>query len=305
MASNKEDNSSLSPPRKIYLWSHARSLGTVFLKCLTHIPDTQVINGIFTSCYFFGSETPFKLRDKFIVLPEDVDLSEFPLVYDGAASTYDWAESQFKLDYTGKKYIIYKDAPISLQGRHELIPKGFRHTFMIRHPHRMFTSWKRLLISNGGSAILEGTNLKEMIETNFNGMFEYKELYDVLVFLQNHPELGDTKPVVMDVDDLLNNPQSVLKQYFNAIDVPFKEEYLYWKPGTDLVKHWKVSRQLIGRGLRGGNLGYFKKALVETSEFLPANELPGRDELDEDVRACVDMVMPYYEKLYQMRTIKP
>ena len=292
-------------PRRIYLWATARSLGTVFLKCLTQIPESQVINGLFTSCYFFGSETPFKLRGKLIVMPKDTELSEFTLAYDGATSTYDWAKSQFELDYPGKKYIICKDAPISLQGRHELIPKGFRHTFMIRHPHRMFSSWKGLLAQNIGSDSLAESSLKDIINNNFNGSFEYKELYDILVFLQCHPELGDPNPVVFDVDDLLNSPKSVLEQYFQAINIPFTEDYLHWQPGIDQVQHWKVSRQLIGRGLRSGNLGYFNKAIMETSGFLPPKKLPTRDELDADVLELVDVVMPYYEKLYNMRTIKP
>ena len=79
---------------------------------------------------------------------------------------------------------------------------------------------------------------------------------------------------------------------------------LQWAPGLDVVKNWQISRQLGGLGLLGDEWGFYKTA-IQSSSFLPPKKLPERSELDEDVLACCDITMPYYDMMYDMRTIKP
>ncbi|XP_072048831.1 uncharacterized protein [Amphiura filiformis] len=291
--------------KRIYLWANNRSLSTVFLKCLSNVPDCQIVNGIFTSCFFFGedptSEQPLSSKEKCKSEASTYDFSDFPYVYEGSTSTYSWAKSQLEGEYPEKKYLVCKDLPFALSGNHSFLPEGFRHTFLIRHPFRMFQSWKNSPINRHYPI----SNLYDIINTYYKKQFNYKEQYDILTYLQDHVELGDQNPVIIDADDLQNHPASVLSQYCEAVGLPYTDDLLQWRPGNDVVKNWKTSQQLVAGGLYGEEgKGYWHSA-IESSQFLPARKLPERSELSDDVLACADMSMSYYEELYRMRTIRP
>ena len=288
--------------KRVYLWANARSLGTIFLKWLSHVPDAQIINGIFSSCYFFGPESSWDKDAKQLACEKarDSNLSDFPFVYDASKITYQSAKTYLERDYPGKKYLICKDQAFCLCGNHDLIPKGFRHTFLIRHPFRVYPSWKNAF----GKYFPEENSLKDIIEKSYNQYYSYKEQYELIEYLRNNPNLGDSNPVIFDADDLQNHPASILKQYCQTVEIPFVEDMLHWAPGINVVKNWKIASQLIGGGIHGGEYGFYKTAM-ESSEFLPCKKLPERNELEQDILECSDIGMPYYEKLYEMRTIRP
>ena len=288
--------------KRVYLWANGRSLGTVFLKCLSHIPDAKVINGMFTSCYFYGPESSWDRDAKKAACEKakDTNLSEFPFVYDASKVIYQSAKTHLESDYPGKRYLISKDLPFCLCGNHDLIPKGFRHTFLIRHPYRMYLSWKKAFADE----FPEEDSLKDIIDKGYNQNYNYKEQYEIVEYLQNNPALGDPNPVIFDADDLQNHPASILRQYCQAVGIPFTEDMLHWTPGIDVVKNWNISSQLLSGGIHSGECGFYRTAM-ESSKFLPCKKLPDRNELDDDVLECADISMPYYEKLYEMRTIRP
>ena len=288
--------------QRIYLWANNRSLGTVFLKWFSNVENAQVINGIFTSSFFFGMDYgcssdhhDYNLRTKTI----EFEASEYPSVYDGSVVTYSWAKSQLECDYPGKQYLICKDLSFALGGNHDLIPRGFRHTFIIRHPYKVFPSWKK----NFGQSF-PTSDLREIIDNNYGKQYGFKEQYDILKYLQDHPDLGDSEPVIIDADDLLRNPASILSRYCQQVGIPYTDDMLQWNPGTDAVKNWKISQQLLGGGLHDtGKTGWYKTAM-ESSQFIPPKKLPERNELEEDVLECADISMKYYKMMYDMR-IRP
>ena len=164
----------------------------------------------------------------------------------------------------------------------------------------MYLSWKKAF----GKLFPEENSLKDIIEKSYNQYYNYKEQYEVIEYLQKNPNIGDPNPVIFDADDLQNHPASILRQYCQAVGIPFTEDMLHWTPGIDVVKNWKISSQLIGGGIHDGEWGFYKTAM-ESSEFLPCKKLPEKNELEEDILECADIGMPYYEKLYEMRTIRP
>ncbi len=291
----------MDPPHRIYLWTNVRSLGTVFLKCLSQLPDSQVINGMIGSCYFYGPESQWGKDAKATsyARARKTDLSDFSLAYDASNTTYQMAKSHLEADYPGKKVLICKDLAYTLCGNHDLIPKGFRHTFLIRHPYRVYPSYR-----NSFGNYFSECGLKEILDNHNNKYYNYKEQYELVKHLMSTPELGDTNPVIFDADDLQSNPDSVLRQYCEAVGTEFTEKMLQWSPGVDVVKTWKISKQLLGSGIHETDFPFYKTAM-ESSEFFPPRRLPERSELDEDILSCADIGMPYYEALYAMRTIKP
>ncbi|XP_072048832.1 uncharacterized protein [Amphiura filiformis] len=284
---------------RIYLWANNRSMGTVFLKWLSLLPNSQAVNGMFTSCYFYGPESRWIAKDISYERSSETNLPDYPFVYDASNVTYRMAKTNLESDYPGKKYLFCKDLPYCLFHNHKLIPKGFRHTFLIRHPYRMYPSWKKAF---GG--LFQESSLNEIIEKHYHHMYNYKEQYEIIQYLQNNPELGDTDPVIFDADDLQNHPESILRQYCQAVGIAFTESMLQWSPGVEVVKSWKISKQLLGGGIHESDYAFYRTAM-ESSKFLPPKKLPERCELDEDILECADIGMPYYEKLYAMRTLRP
>ena len=164
----------------------------------------------------------------------------------------------------------------------------------------MYLSWKKTFDTH----FPKENSLKNIIEKSYNGYYRYKEQYELVKYLQNNADLGDPNPIIFDADDLQNHPASILRQYCHTVGIPFKRDMLHWTPGIDVVNNWTIASQLVGQGISDGEYGFYKTAM-ESSKFLPCKKLPERDELEEDNLECCDISMPYFEKLYEMRTIRP
>ena len=165
----------------------------------------------------------------------------------------------------------------------------------------MYSSWKKAFVKQHP----EENSLKDIIEKSYNHCYSYKEQYELIQYLRNNPDLGDPNPVIFDSDDLQNHPALILQQYCKAVGIPFMENMLHWTPGiNEDMKKWKISSQLVGGMIHDGEYDVYKTAM-ESSEFLPCKKLPDRNKLEEDIVECSDIGMPYYEKLYEMRTIRP
>ena len=286
--------------KRIFVWANYRSLGIAFLKCVSNLPDVQIINSTFTSCHHFGKDSnlPESLRKSWSD-KGSLDFSNFPLAYDSSTSTCLWAKTQLESDYHGKKYIFHKDNPYGLRRNLSLIPENCHHTFLIRHPYKVYPSYKSVL----QGVFYPGETLADIIDKYYEGQYGFKEQFEIWQHVVKG-QLDTLQPVVIiDADDLQSHPASILSQYCQAVGVPYTDDLLQWKSGNDVVKNWKISRQFFGLGLNNVGTGYYKAAM-ESTTFLPARKLPTRSELDADVLKCADISMPYYEKLYSMR-IKP
>lgn len=94
----------------------------------------------------------------------------------------------------------------------------FNHSFLIRHPAKtitsMFSKWPDF-------------HPKE------TGFPEQRALYDRLCQLEAVP------PPILDSDDLLANPETMVKCWADAVGIPFIKEALTWEPGArDEVSWW-------------------------------------------------------------------
>ena len=117
------------------------------------------------------------------------------------------------------------------------------------------------------------------------GYIEQRELFDMV-----WSNTGKT-PVVIDSDDLLENPFGMIEAYCNAVDIPFIEEALSWKPGArDEVSWWDG-------GSFHENLRNSDGLKPQKRNYTEVNELPDR------VKEIYDIVMPHYNELYAHRLI--
>ena len=99
----------------------------------------------------------------------------------------------------------------------------FRHSFLIRDPAKVLASLQRSWDKKGDT---EGFTRNEI------GFDEQRRLFDTL-FVQ-----FDKTPVVIDSDDLLEDPEGVVAAYCEAMGIPFIAEALSWEPGSRSEVLW-------------------------------------------------------------------
>ncbi|CAG8600786.1 16075_t:CDS:2 [Racocetra fulgida] len=95
------------------------------------------------------------------------------------------------------------------------------HTFLIRNPEKSVKS------------LYKAANF--IIKTDFNksrvGLRESKQIFDLLKGLNK-------QLIVVDADDLINDPERVLKKYCELIGEEYKEEMIHWEAKP--VNEWNV-----------------------------------------------------------------
>ncbi len=144
----------------------------------------------------------------------------------------------------------------------------FTHSFLIRDPAKVATSMFR----NWPNFLLE--------ETAF---IEQRELFDRLC--DTH---GETPPVI-DSDDLLENPEGMVKAYCDAVGIPFMAEALSWEPGSRDEVSW------YDGGSWHANLKDSDGLKPQPRTYIDISEAPDR------VREIYETVLPHYEHLYGHR----
>ncbi len=120
--------------------------------------------------------------------------------YWAADKPYSWIKDQLeKPDPDPETKLVFcKEITAGISGMHEYIPKGFHHTFLIRHPYKVLDSWKRML-NRGAEDASKHMKLTEMPEFLFPSGFFYKDEYEVYQHVKKH---YDPNPVIIDTDDL-------------------------------------------------------------------------------------------------------
>ena len=69
------------------------------------------------------------------------------MAFDADQCTYEFVKISMQEDhYPGEQLVFCKDMAYGLQGKYELLPKGYRHTFLIRNPYRAFPSHKKIFV---------------------------------------------------------------------------------------------------------------------------------------------------------------
>ncbi|XP_072016859.1 uncharacterized protein [Amphiura filiformis] len=294
---------------RVMLWSVPRSVSTSFLKCMTSVPDSKTWHEPFWAAFSFSNYGKYRQilvgsiqhawRDK-LDGHDNVDTASFASGilggYWAADKSYSWIKNQLECvpPADNKKVVFAKDISAGIEGMYEYLPDGFRHSFLIRHPYKVFDSWERLLNQavEDESKRVKMTELPEFILPT--GMF-FKEQYDLYEHVKEHYE---PNPVIIDTDDLLADPGRVLKAYCEQVGIPYSDDLLKWKPGRECMdKQWMVAKEQIFVQ----NFSNVHGKTFASSGFGKPTKVLDRDELSDDVRHCSDACMEYYEAMYANR----
>ncbi|XP_072043853.1 uncharacterized protein [Amphiura filiformis] len=295
---------------RVMLWSPPRCLSTVFQKCMSYVDDIQIINEPYQSAAANNHELMKQLTPelgpevqesfkKFMATAERQELSGNlqEAGWDDSICTTAWVKNLLEGQFPGKKVVFAKDLIYGIRGQFHMIPKGYKHTFIIRNPTKMTISLRK--------------NAEIMFPPPKGQQFSmrmcpplFKECYQPLLQLieylkENKEQTGD--PIIIDADDLQNHPASIVRQYCDAVGIPYNDSLLEWPAGNECVKkNWLVSKMM----LQGDRIiGYYAAAFAST-KFLPSKLLPPENEIPADVIEFAKFQEPFYKKLYDMR-IKP
>ena len=140
----------------------------------------------------------------------------------------------------------------------------------------------------------EDVKLNELPESAIPPGYFFKESYDLLQYVKEHYE---PNPVIIDADDLLENPAGMLKAYCQAVGIPYIDDLLEWESGDAIAHTWMIPRKLLKVNKI---LGFYDNAFGCT-RFNKPGRMPSRDDLLKDELICVDSIMGYYEEMYAQR----
>lgn len=151
-------------------------------------------------------------------------------------------------------YITHLAKPVFLD--------SFLHSFIIRHPRDALPSRH----DKWPDQTLQET-----------GYLERAELFDAVV-----RHTGRT-PAVVDADDLVENPQGIVKAYCQHIGIEFRPEALQWEP---------IKREV----------GMWHQQLAKTSGFVAIKNDSYVSVTDHPrLRLLYEACLPPYERLYKHR----
>ena len=255
------------PLRRVLLWASARSLSSVFARSIRELPSVKVIFEPLGDVYYRGPGKRTEESDPKKSLTGDPRAFnvDYRVVYDRLLAPYD-----------GYEAVFIKDMAFFVEGRYEDYIQGqfanFKHTFLIRHPRKSTISQYKVC-------------QKGDCPFHFPGVRQTYELYKVV-------QQMDPNPLVLDADDLLENPKEMMQLYCSSTGLPFTEDMLTWEPGD--IEEWKMFPNY---------LAWFRTVMYSSGFIKPKPSAPeSLSEYPKIVEECIQESLPYYEALYQVRT---
>ena len=237
-------------PLRIAMWSGPRNLSTAMMRSFGARTDTQCFDEPFYAAFLLLTGANHPMREAILKAhPTDPE-----------------AIARHMAHGTTSKPIVYQK-----HMTHHMvagIPRDWmahvRSVFLIRHPARVLASYARKM---------------ETVSLEAIGFTQQAELFDYAA------ELSRVTPVVVDADDILRSPTTVLPALCNALGIPFEAAMLSWPPGPRAedgvwAAHW------------------YDAVWASTGFGDPPGPLPT---LPDALQSILDAAMSDYERLAKIR----
>lgn len=242
---------------RIAMWSGPRNLSTAMMRAFENRADCVVSDEPFYAAYLAATGQDHPMRDE-VLLSQPTDWQDVAASLAGPLpQTAD----------DGTEAVWYQK-----HMTHHMLPAfgvdwmgSFRHAFLIRAPARVLSSY---------AAKREEVTLSDI------GLVRQVELFDRFA-----NDIGAAPPVV-DSDDLLRNPEGILRKLCTALSIPFDTAMLTWPKGR------RASDGVWAPAWYGSveqSTGFTRQA---------GSDLPS---LPEHLQRISDAALPYYERLTAYR----
>ena len=258
----------LMDTKGVFLWCSPRCISTGFECCIRQLPNVKVLHEPFAAARYLGPE---RKSSQFSHMPPD-DSKSFASI-----------AKEIEDSITCGKYeaVFGRDMAYHME---DYFPQSgimnCKHSFLIRHPaHTLFSLYKRCLTDDN---LVFGPNAG------------FKQQYEVYQLVKD--KLNDPSPVVLDISDVLMDPEGMMQVYCEAVGLTYKPGMTSWSSYftiaslscSFLCDTWH--EQLLKT-----------KGLEKSTKEKP---LPSDKELPEEVKKLIKEHLPYYEALYAVR-LKP
>lgn len=239
-------------PAMIALWTHPRSISTAFERVMMERGDMNILHEPFSYLYYVH-------KDASAIDQQYVD-PDHPTDYKGIRTHIEKEAADkdvFFKDMCAHGYEYLKNDDDFL--------KKLNNTFLIRDPAKAIASYY---------AMHPEVTIEEIGLAQLCGIFEKVRNFE-------------KAPIVVDADDLEDNPEGIIRAYCHTLDIPFIPESLTWEPGHqsewDIWEDWHTDAAQ-SKGIQKN---------VETFEVTVEN--------NDRLKAFYEDQYPYYEKMYRNR----
>ncbi|XP_028412803.1 uncharacterized protein LOC114535697 [Dendronephthya gigantea] len=202
--------------RKVFLWTAPRCVSTAFERTIMNLKNGKIFHEPYSFAYYFGPQRKSNRYSKDPIQPK---------------ATFDEVSKNLMAEYEGKEFIFSKDMAYYLDGNYDILRQKslgeYKHTFLIRNPTKSVPSLYRASINSKKT----GWDYFDPEEVGFRQLLE---LYEFVV-----NEL-DSSPVIVDADDLLENPEEMMKKYCEETGLVYQENMTTWKSEKPVPKEWEI-----------------------------------------------------------------
>jgi hypothetical protein len=179
----------------INLLSSPRNISTALMYSFAQRADTTVIDEPYYGYYLSKSDADHPGKDEII--------ASMPNSAAGCLEVIKRASEK-------AENVFVKNMAHHLIGMDVGFLKDFKNVFLIRDPKQLIASFAEVIPNPAMSDI---------------GLLRQIELFEYL------KEEGSTPPIVIDSNDILENPKSVLSKTCAALGIPFSQSMLSWPAG--------------------------------------------------------------------------
>ena len=241
-------------PLRIAMWSGPRNISTAMMRSFENRPDTAVVDEPLYAYYLAKTGVKHPMNDQIL-----------------ASQSNDW--QQVVKEITG---------PIA-DGKTVFYQKHMTHHLLSEIDRGWLKSCYNAFLIRDPRAIIASYAVKRSeVTLDDIGIVQEAEIFDYIC------DLTGEAPPVLEANDVLANPKSVLGQLCQRADIPFSTAMLQWPKG--------------GRDSDGIWAEHWYHSVEESTGFGAPN--PATDKLQNpELEKLAELSLPAYERMAQYRLI--
>ncbi|XP_077987036.1 uncharacterized protein LOC144441354 [Glandiceps talaboti] len=181
--------------RNIIIWSSPRSLSSAFCRVITNSPEVKTYFEIYDEAYYFGEDRLSQLYGHIPIKPN---------------CKFEDIKRRLDKETPPESHVVLKDMAHTVTSKLEYLPTGYQHTFLIRHPVKVFLSLYKVTKKSS-------INCDKPWPSDFKNFKAFGELYDYVI----NKTVTDKQIVVVDADDIQRDPARMFEKYCHAVGLCF------------------------------------------------------------------------------------
>ena len=189
--------------KRVMLWSAQRCVSTAFERSVRNLENSKVFHEPLQKT--IAARNPIT-GDQLVSCP----------------MTPESALAFMTKDYEGVDVVLSKEMAFRVEGNFDILTRGpfkeLQHSFLLRNPERSLESLYYGCFRPGATG-------QEYASPEHAG---FRELSNLFTLVRENIE---PSPVVVDADDLLDDPEGIMRSYCSAMGLKFKEGMTKWSPG--------------------------------------------------------------------------